>query len=140
MADVSRPVATVILIYDGECPLCRNFAVLLRLKRSLGELRLVNAREDKDWMQRLTGLKLDLDQGIVLVVDQRYYYGADAMHRLALLSSRSNLFNQLNYHIFKSRTLSTWLYPVLRFGRNTLLKLLRKGKINNLGKADNSHF
>jgi len=127
----------VQLIYDQECPICRAYSRAVRIRRSVGELQLINAREDSTVMRELTALGLDLDQGMVLKLDNSIYYGADAVHMLSLLSSRSNLFNKLNYHMFKSQTLSKWLYPVLRFGRNTLLKLLRKPKINNLINADN---
>ena len=128
------------LIYDKDCPLCNAYSHAVRIRQSVGELQLINAREDSAVMRELTALGLDLDQGMVLKLDSSIYYGADAVHMLSLLSSRSTLFNRLNYHMFKSQTVSKWLYPVLRLGRNTLLKLLRKRKINNLGNTDNSHF
>ena len=128
------------LIYDKDCPLCNAYSQAVRIRQSVGELQLINAREDSAVMRELTALGLDLDQGMVLKLDSSIYYGADAVYMLSLLSSRSTLFNRLNYHMFKSQTVSKWLYPVLRLGRNTLLKLLRKRKINNLGNTDNSHF
>ena len=130
----------VQLIYDQECPLCRAYSRAVRIRQSVGELQLINAREDSAVMRELTALGVDLDQGMVLKLDSSIYYGADAIYMLSLLSSRNNLFNKLNYYLFKSQTLSKWLYPALRFGRNTLLTLLRKRKINNLGNTDNSHF
>ena len=69
-----------------------------------------------------TAHSLDIDQGMVLMMEERLH-GADAIHALALISSRSGVFNRFNYRLFKSKTLSVMLYPVFRFFRNRLLKL-----------------
>ncbi len=91
-------------------------------------------------MAEITALGLDIDQGMVVKLNDRIYYGPDAIHVLALLSSRSGFFNRLNYWMFRSRHVSRVLYPVLRNCRNLLLKLLRKTKINNLELDNNDRF
>ena len=35
----------LLLIYDGDCPLCRNFVAAQRLQQQFGELTLLNARD-----------------------------------------------------------------------------------------------
>ena len=74
-------------------------------------------------------LGLDMDEGFVLKINDDYYHGADAINRLALITTNAGLFNRINYYIFGSRRLSRLLYPVLRSGRNALLFLLGKKKI-----------
>jgi len=37
---------SVILVYDNECPICSRFATLLRIKKSIGSLELINARDN----------------------------------------------------------------------------------------------
>ena len=91
-------------------------------------------------MSEITALGLDIDQGMVVKMNDQIYYGADAIHALALISSRSGLFNRLNYWAFRSKTVSRFLYPLLRSCRNLLLKILRRTKINNLGLVDNERF
>ncbi len=130
----------ILLIYDKECPACDNYCKIVRIRESIGELKLINAREDSSIMQEITTMGLDIDQGMVLKMGDQIYYGADAIHALSLISSRSGLFNRLNYAIFKSKKVSALLYPVLRFFRSILLKTLSKTKINNLKKADNDFF
>lgn len=132
--------APLLLVYDKECPACNNFCQMVRIKESVGRLQLVDAREDSPIMQEITAAGLDIDQGMVLKTGDQLYYGSDAIHALSLISSRSGLFNRLNYWMFKSKRVSHVLYPMLRFGRAILLKLLRKTKINNLGVADNDRF
>jgi hypothetical protein len=82
----------------------------------------------------------EIDQGMVLKMGDALYYGADAIHALALIGSSSGAFNRLNYWIFRSAWRAAVLYPVLRNFRNVLLKALGKTKINNLGLAGNSRF
>ncbi|GHG71516.1 hypothetical protein GCM10010919_22890 [Alishewanella longhuensis] len=91
-------------------------------------------------MQEITSKGLDIDQGMVLKMGRQLYYGADAVHALALISSRSGVINRLNYQIFKSKNVSVLLYPILRAIRILLLKVLRKTKINNLNIKDNTKF
>ena len=130
----------LLLVYDKECPACNNFCKMVRIRESVGELILVDAREDTPIMREITASGLDIDQGMVLKMENTIYYGSDAIHALALISSRSGFFNRLNYWVFKSRRLSGVLYPVLRFGRSILLKLMRKTRINNLELPGNDRF
>jgi predicted DCC family thiol-disulfide oxidoreductase YuxK len=130
----------ILLVYDKECPACNNYCQVVRIRQDIGDLKLVDAREDSEVMREITARGLDIDQGMVLKMGGRLYYGSDAIHALALISSRSGLFNRMNYWIFKSSTLSAVLYPLLRSCRNLLLKLLGVTKINNLGRPGNEKF
>lgn len=130
----------VLLIYDKQCPACDNYCQVVRIRNTVGELRLIDARENTDVLKEITALGLDIDQGMVLKLDGQIYYGSDAIHALALISSRSGLLNRLNYYLFRSKRLSHIFYPILRFFRNVLLKLLGKTKINNLHIDGNHRF
>lgn len=134
---MSKP--EIVLIYDEECPVCRRYCRMVNIKENQGELKIINARIDSDIIREVTNRGLDMDQGMVLKSENEFYSGADALHKLALISTRTDLFNRLNYRIFKSRTISTWVYPVLIFLRNLLLKTLGKTKINNLRKVENNN-
>jgi predicted DCC family thiol-disulfide oxidoreductase YuxK len=122
----------IVLVYDKECPLCDAYCRMVRIRQSVGELKLVDARGESDVMQEITRQGLDIDQGMVVKVDDVLYYGSDAIHVLSMMSSGSGVFNRLNHWIFRSRARSLVLYPLLRDCRNLLLKLLRKTKVNNL--------
>lgn len=135
---MNRP--EILLVYDKQCPVCDAYCQIVRIRESVGDLKIVDARENSGVMKEITAQGLDIDQGMVLKMDNQLYYGADAIHALALISSRSGLFNRMNYRIFSSKTASAWLYPVLRSLRNLLLKILGKAKINNLGITENDRF
>lgn len=130
----------IILVYDKQCPACDFYCNLARIRESVGTLVLVNARDGGPIVEEITALGLDIDQGMVLKVGEKLYYGSEAIHMLSLLSTRSGVFNRLSYWVFRSRRLSALLYPMLKAGRNLLLKLLGKSKINNLHLEGNDRF
>lgn len=130
----------ILLIYDKECPACHFYCQIVRIRQSVGELVLIDARENPEVLQEVTAQGLDIDQGMVLKMNGQLYYGADAIHLLALLSGRSGVFNRLNYWLFSSKKVAAILYPILRSCRNVLLKILDKTKINNLNRDDNERF
>ena len=130
----------ILLVYDKECPACDNYCQIVRIRESVGELKIVNARDSSDVMNEITSMGMDIDQGMVLKMGGQFYYGADAIHALALISSKSGVLNRLNYWIFKSKGMSHVLYPVLKFFRNLLLKTLGRTKINNLHTDGNEKF
>ncbi|MBT8136862.1 MAG: hypothetical protein KJO54_07605 [Gammaproteobacteria bacterium] len=113
---------------------------MVRVRAAAGTLKLLSAREGGPEMDRITALGLDVDEGMVLIAGDELYYGSDAIHALSLLSSRSGLFNRLNFLVFRSKALSRVIYPVLRAGRNLALKLLRRSRINNLELPENDRF
>ena len=121
--------SSITLVYDGECPVCSAYCKAVALRRLDSGFQVVNARESHPIVREINQLGLDMDEGFVLKVDAEYYHGADAINRLALMTTSGGMFNRINYYIFRSRTLSRILYPVLRIGRNTLLLLLGKTKI-----------
>lgn len=130
----------IFLIYDKECPACDNYCQVVRIRESVGKLTIIDARQNSKIMDEITKAGLDIDQGMVLKMGDQLYYGSDAIHALALISSKSGIFNRLNYWVFKSKKVSYFLYPVLRLMRNLLLKMLRKTKINNLGQPGKDKF
>lgn len=130
----------ILLVYDKQCPACDFYCNLARIRESAGRLVLVDARDGGPIMDEITAAGLDIDQGMVLKVGGTLYYGSDAIHMLSLLGTRSGVFNRLTFWAFRSRRVAAVLYPVLRFFRNLLLKLLGRTKINNLEVPGNERF
>jgi len=120
------------LVYDRQCPACEQYARLVNIRQSLGELELINARDESAVMDEISAAGFDIDEGMVLKLDGRLYHGADAMHMMAIIGTRAGWFNRLNRWLFSSRAFSHAAYPILRAGRNLLLKLRGVTRINNL--------
>jgi predicted DCC family thiol-disulfide oxidoreductase YuxK len=118
------------LIYDGQCPFCSRYARLVRIRDNV-RLHLINAREGSSLVREMGEAGLDLNEGMVLKMGDRYYHGADGLHILAVLSTSSTIFNRLTASIFRSARLSRALYPILRTGRNAVLALLGRERIHD---------
>jgi predicted DCC family thiol-disulfide oxidoreductase YuxK len=130
----------VIIVYDKQCPACDFYCNVIRIRESVGRLTLVDARNGGSIMNEITARGFDIDQGMVVKVGSKFYYGPNAIHILALLGTNSGFFNRLAYWAFHSKNLSKVLYPILRACRNLLLKILRKTRINNLEIKGNDRF
>ena len=94
--DSTGAADAIVLVYDWECPACDTYCRLICPSGSAGTLNLINARESSAVVDEITQAGLDLDQGMVVKMGGQLYYGANAIHILALVSSRSDLFNKLS--------------------------------------------
>ena len=112
------------LVYDGECPVCKRYALYLDVRDAVGELALVDARDGGALVEEIGNLPCDLNDGMVLKMDGRYYFGSDAFHMLALLSGRGRVFGVVNRLLFGSRPAARIAYPLLVAGRRALLRLM----------------
>ena len=128
------------LVYDRQCPVCEFYCQRIDVNQDAGELVRIDARDDSAIMDEITALRLDIDEGMVVKVDDTVYYGSDAINALAVRSSQSGIFNRLAFWTFRSRRVSRLLYPVLRACRNLLLKLLGRSRINNLRQPGKDRF
>jgi predicted DCC family thiol-disulfide oxidoreductase YuxK len=117
------------LIYDGECPFCSAYVKLMRLRESVGPVRLIDARDGGPEVLRVQAMGMDLNDGMVFHYSGSHYHGADALNVMALLSGGQSWFNRLNGRLFRSRTVSRVVYPFMRAGRNGVLRLLGRTKL-----------
>lgn len=120
---------TNYLLYDGECPLCSRYVRMTRLRDTLPGFELIDARYRPDLVQQHREHGREINDGMILSVDGRYYHGADALNRIALLSTPFRLLNRANATLFKSRRVSSAIYPFMVVGRNALLRLLGRQMI-----------
>ena len=119
-----------VIAYDGDCPMCKRYVRWVKFKELTKAVRMVNLRELPKEVLATILTEYDLDGGMLFILDGRLYYGDEAVHRLALLSSGSTLFNRMNRAIFSDERLSKMIYPWLVRGRLVLLKLLGKDTIH----------
>ncbi len=130
----------VEVVYDMQCPVCDFYCKRIDVADSAGRIVRIDARPDSEIMRKITGLGLDIDEGMVVRQGDQLYYGSDAIHQLALLSSGKGFVNFLARTTFRSRTLAYFLYPLFKFFRNMLLKLLGRTRINNLQAPGHDRF
>ncbi len=121
---------TISVFYDGDCPFCSKYMSMIRLKETLGEVKLVDLRVNSNVKDELLSQGFNLDKGMVVDIDGRRVDGADAVNQLALLSTPSNGFNRFNKMVMSSPLLAACLYPFLRAGRWLVLFFLGRAQIS----------
>lgn len=121
------------LIYDRECPVCTAYSCSVGVDESQAAgVRRINARDGEDELVRQAkAAGLDLDDGMVVVHQGKLYHGADALNIMARLAPSRGFGNRLNKLLFANPTIARLSYPVLRAGRNMLLRLLGRKKIKD---------
>lgn len=117
------------LLYDGECPFCARYVVYTKARQAFDSLELLDARKYPNLVRYWREKGLELNDGMLLVVNGQTYYGDKAVHALALASTQSDIFNHMNALVFRSRFISKILYPVLRAGRNITIRMLRRSRL-----------
>ncbi len=115
----------MLIIFDGDCPFCRAYTRLLRLQQASTSVEMLSARSDDPRINAYWQQGHDLNAGMLVILNDQVYAGADAMHVLASCSSGSDFFNRLHRTIFSSRRLAAILYPMLKLGRKITLFVLR---------------
>lgn len=112
------------VFYDGDCPLCRNYARMLRLRDTVGRVDLIDARSGDARLADLRRAGCDLNAGMVVRRDGRIWHGAEAVWLLSRLSKGGPL-----AWLLRDRHRARLIYPLLRRGRNLLLRLLGRRPI-----------
>jgi predicted DCC family thiol-disulfide oxidoreductase YuxK len=123
------------IVYDGDCPFCSRYVKLLKLRDTIGPVELIDARDANPVVQTINAAGIDLDSGFVFIFAGRCYHAEEAIHRLALLTTPVGLFNRTTVAVFRSPVASKIFYPVLLFGRNMVLRLKSRDKLNSRSDA-----
>ena len=133
MAETQGKQDELALIFDRDCPVCTAYSCNVDVDQTQASgIRRINARDGDDNLVRMAkDAGLDLDDGMVVVHQGKLYHGADALNIMARMAPARGLGNRLNKMLFSNRTAARLSYPLLRAGRNTLLKLLGRKKIKD---------
>lgn len=126
----------VAIVYDGDCPLCRSYALRQRLVPGLGTPKLVNARSNPALCKALAARGIDLDQGMVVAMNGTLYYGADAVSVLARNTrSSGKAADMLVNRPLRNPETARAVYPLLKAGRRLLLWLTGKQPIQRTRRS-----
>ena len=135
MAKRKKQAEEIALIYDGECPVCTAYSCSVDVDEGKASgIKRINARSDDALVKQAKEAGVDLDEGMVVLHDGKMYHGADALNVMAKLAPDRGFGNRLNKLLFGNPTISRVSYPVLRAGRNTLLKILGRKKIRDIDR------
>lgn len=119
-----RQEQPVKIIYDGECPFCRSYVAFARLKEAVGPVELIDAREASVLVEDYASRGYPIDDGMIVDTGDAVYWGGDAVWAINALTSPNPVLKMLGGRRFLKR-----IYPALRFGRNSALRVLGKTPI-----------
>jgi predicted DCC family thiol-disulfide oxidoreductase YuxK len=122
----------VVIVYDGQCPFCSNYVRLVKLRRSVGVVKFVDARSNDGVIQELKLAGVDLNEGMAVVIGGKTYYGKDAVVLLSTLSDSGNFLGRIFAFVLKSPRRARILYPYMKAGRRMTLMLLGRQQIVGL--------
>ena len=128
---VAQKLEDVELVYDGQCPACTAYCQRIEMKDHIN-LSLVDARKDTQIMREITQQGIDIDQGMVLRVNDHTFFGSDAINELTIRSRKKDAFSAINKLFFDTPAKSSIFYPIGKWARNVLLRLLNIDDVHNL--------
>lgn len=115
----------VSIVYDGQCPVCSRLAAASRLRERAAAQELIDARSvPVDDVQGNDLGDVDFNQGFAVVVNGEVHLGADGARMLALLTEPTGIFFRLFQLLVRGSRRSRFFYPLLRAGRNLLLRMM----------------
>lgn len=124
-ASTSSSAPSVRVLYDGECPFCANYVAMARLRERVGEVELIDARERPDLVEAHKAAGRPIDEGMIVETPDAVYFGGDAVWAINALLSKNPVLNALS-----GRAMLKFVYPALRFGRNSVLRLMGRKPID----------
>jgi predicted DCC family thiol-disulfide oxidoreductase YuxK len=117
------------LLYDGECPACRSYVAIARLRELWPDLRILDARGEPELVSELRAKGLEINQGFVLSLGGTLYFGPEATR---MIGERGRSHGGMRGGLLRAIGTAPWsrsLYPWLNRGRQLLLAALGKSLI-----------
>ena len=113
------------LIYDGECPFCRNYVAFQQLRDRFPEIELIDARQNAEHRSVVEVQRrgLRIDDGMALLNGDQVLHG----HEVMALFARGRTFQS---RLFVDGWRGKAVYGLLKWGRKTTLKLLGRPPLN----------
>jgi predicted DCC family thiol-disulfide oxidoreductase YuxK len=124
------PLDTNFLLYDGECPACSAYVAMARLRKLYPNLRIISARTEPDLVAELRRIGHEINDGMVLSLDGKIYYAAEATRMIATLGrASSSRWRGAGLVFIGTAPWARALYPWLNRGRLLLLRILGRKRI-----------
>ena len=121
---------TNFLLYDGDCPVCSAYVAMSRLRNLCPTLRVMNARSEEALVAELRGEGYDINEGMVLSLNGRIHFGADALGMIATIAGASpSPWRRRALALIGRGIWARRLYPCLNRGRRLLLGVLGRRPI-----------
>lgn len=115
----------ITIYYDGDCPLCTNFALNLRLRQKFA-LENINIREQEESVQYLKNQGFDINKGFIIEHEGMILQGEKGVRHLEMLVDDSDLEGKLKKLLFGNPLVVKMSYPLFKAARCFLYVLQGK--------------
>src|SRR3546814_11695714 len=78
---------------DGEWRCFSDYVRIVRFRETMWPVEIINAREPLAVLAEIEARGLDLNEGMVVKMNGRFYHGDECVHVLALLDRKSTRLN-----------------------------------------------
>jgi hypothetical protein len=119
------------LLYDGECPACRSYIALTRLRQLFPDIRVLDARVEPERVAALRRRGFEINDGMALCLDGVIHFGPEATRMIGVMERPvAALAPRLVLAFIGTAPWSRRLYPLLNAARQLLLRLLGRKLID----------
>jgi predicted DCC family thiol-disulfide oxidoreductase YuxK len=119
------------LLYDGECPACRSYVALARLRQHFPGIRVLDARAEPERVAALRRRGFEINDGMVLYLDGVIHFGPEATRMIGVMERPvAALAPRLALAFIGTAPWSRRLYSLLNAARQVLLRLLGRKLID----------
>lgn len=118
----------MIFLYDGECPICRQYSLYLELRKNY-DCIIKNAREAPDLITELYNKGYDINKGMILIYNDKIYHGHEVLVQMKKLTEKKGLFDKIISYFLSFPLLVKIIYPFIKVFRAVLLFFLGVKKI-----------
>ena len=122
----------LLLIYDGDCPVCRYYCEGLSVNSDACNLELMDFRRDGSWENNLgrssdnnSTSDYNPDRAILFKRGAHVYQGGEALHQLNKISVHSGVLSRFFSLMFCRSGFSRAIYPAFRWVRDMWLKITK---------------
>jgi predicted DCC family thiol-disulfide oxidoreductase YuxK len=127
--------SAAVIVYDGDCPFCRSYISLMKLREAVGKVDLVDARAGGGAVNMLNAKGFDLNEGMAVIFGDKIYYGADAIVFISIMTHPLRPSSKMLAMLLRNKTRATIIYPIMKLGRQMTLRMLGVPDLPN--KFDN---
>jgi predicted DCC family thiol-disulfide oxidoreductase YuxK len=112
------------VVYDGDCPFCRNYVALMSLRTAVGDVKLIDARSDAEIVQFLSERGFNINEGMAVIHGAKIHFGEDAVTFISSVTAVRPFMGKLIALVLRSKRRADVLYPMMKAGRRVTLKVL----------------
>src|ERR1700722_20087938 len=96
----------------------------MNLRAAVGDIKLTDARHDREIVQFLTMRGFNLDEGMAVIYGDKIYFGDDAITFISSITIWRPFIGKLIARVLKNKRRAGFLYPIMKAGRRVTLSLL----------------